>query len=137
MPSPTTDGKPQLLALLICEKTLFDDGNPGVVRLEFTVFTRWSGGPGVYTEDLVLIDPNGDQQGPRNQSKVTLEGGFHFQQIRHEIRMDMLAVSGTYSWQVFLDGDRYAEHPFKVTVSRITPDEFKQRWERPTAPEQP
>ena len=158
---PPNDGKPQLLALLICEKTLLDEDKvvslfrivdtfnldvvqpddrtkKVIVSLEFTVFTRWAGGPGKYTEELVLIDPDGNQRGPRNKTDITLDGGFHFEQIRHGIRLDIEAESGIYNWQVFLDGERFAEHPFKVTVSLLTVDEFnRRRPERPTSPEQP
>ena len=152
------DDRPQLLALLICEKTLLDedkvislfrivdtfhieavapnDDTPAVVSLNFTVFTRWSGGPGKFIEELVLIDPNGSQRGPRNKSDFTLDGGFHFRQIRHEIHMDLLAESGIYNWQLFLNGERIAEHPFRVNVSLLTLDEFRRRL-APTTHEQP
>ena len=142
-----TEAKPPLLALLICEQALLDEAKSATlvrvidtfnfaietrdipaeqienmaVMLRCMVFTRWGPGEGEFTEELVLVLPNGEEAPERSRTIFTKPAGFHFHQTRHEITLQV-SDSGTYTWRVYLDGQPVAEHPFKVNIKKIVDD---------------
>ena len=140
----TTSGtnKPSLLAILICERIMFDDDAvPSLFRIidEFrleiaggtpeargqvtavvncVVFTKWGLGEGQFTQELRIVLPDtGEERRGGEPMLFTKPSGFHFVQTRHQVRFSV-RTEGIYAFRVYLDGQPVGEHPFKVTIVR-------------------
>jgi hypothetical protein len=141
------NGKPTLLALLICEQVLLDEskiaslirvvdtfnatieleGPEGVVPPEIAgiginvkcvVFTRWGPARGRFTQLLRLVMPNGDEAPSASEGvQFEMKGDFGFYQIRNNVNIG-LQEAGTYAFRIYLDGTLVGEHPFRVNINR-------------------
>lgn len=143
MATESAKEKPQLLAFLICERVVVDEGIATVwriidsfnfivnlpetvpkevrdkmnVQLRCEVFTRW--GPpfdGDYEAELGLNLPDG-QEVNRTPQTFNRTGEYGFAQVTWDIVLG-LATTGTYNWVLYLDGAEIARHPFRVNITR-------------------
>ena len=137
--------RPQLLAFLVCEDILNQEGVSTLYRVVDTfnvnlegigipadfqshfaasincyVFVRWGPGERAFEQLMVLVDPDGEERDPRLTRTFTKPSGYHFAQFRIRVSMS-LNKSGTYAWRLYLNGEKVAEHPFQVNI-RVTPE---------------
>lgn len=144
MATASVNIQPQLLAFIICESIVIDNGmailwrvidtfNYDVklpdtlsqedqekfnVRLQCELYTRWGPpGKGDFEEQLRLITPDGKEvHNPEPRGfKMSGEHGFH--QTIWNIQLGV-HTPGTYSWALYLNGAEIARLPFKVNITR-------------------
>ncbi len=144
--------KPPLLALLVCERALVDEDKiVSLIRIvdtfnfiiepeslaqqkleemniliQCTVFTRWGPGRGEFTAELRIAAPNGVESPQVGQLKFQLPGGFHFQQIRHNVNF-VTKQSGIYVFRIYLDNELTGEYPFRVNIEQKPPSEHSKQ----------
>jgi len=146
MATESVKEQPQLLAFVICEKVVFDGEIPiiwraidnfsfvlalpeGVdpqildswaVQLKCEVFTKWGPpGEGEYKAELGLMVPDGNEV-QRNSQTLVMTGGYAFSQIVWSIGLGLVS-GGIYQWVLYVDGEEVARHPFRVNITRQTP----------------
>lgn len=140
--------RPQLLAFIVCEKALLDpDGSPSLIRIVDTfqiriavsgspavsrsrawivincvVFTRWGSSEGTFTEELRIKNPRGRESPHTSSVEFTLPGGFRLQNNRREVLFNV-DREGIYVFRLYLNGRLVAEHPVRVVIERVTPEQ--------------
>ena len=136
-------GRLPLLAILVCERVMFDDDMvPSLFRVvdEFrlevigkqpevseqvgvlvscVVFTKWGPGEGQFTQEITIVLPDGRELRGGEPMEFTQEAGFHFHQTRHQVRFTA-RTEGVHSFRLYLNGQAVGEHPFRVAI--ITPE---------------
>jgi len=137
----TTPEVPQLLAFLLCEDILDQEGvvtlyrvvdtfniSMGVsslppevtskigVCIKFEVFVRWGPGAGEFEQYLALVRPGQEEESPTPPQKFSKPEGFNFQQVRYPIEM-MAIEEGIYKMRLYLNGEPVAENPFRVNIT--------------------
>lgn len=138
--------RPQLLAFLVCQDILNQEGVSTLYRVVDTfnvdfgveklpegiqegdfaaniscfLFIRWGPGEGEFEQVVTLVDPDGKEaESPVATRNFTKPAGYHFAQFRIRATL-VLSKSGVYLWRLFLNGEQVAEHPFTVNI-RVTP----------------
>ena len=133
-------GRPSLLAIVICERVMFDDDQVpslfrvvdefrlelfgtqpvereqvGSVLVNCVVFTKWGPGEGQFTQELTIVLPDGTELRGEETLSFTMEAGFSFHQTRHQVRF-AARTEGVHSFRLYLNGQVAGEHPFRVTI---------------------
>ena len=136
------NGKPTLLALLLCEQVLLDEskiatlikmidtfnavieleGPEGMqppeaigVNVKCVVFTRWGPARGRFTQQLRVVKPNGDEVAGGEGVQFEMRGGFGFHHDRGSVNIGV-QESGIYAFRVYLNDVLMGEHPFRVNI---------------------
>lgn len=89
-------------------------------EVECILFTKWGGPASEYTERITLMNTQRKER-DLNTEGVTfkLNGGHHFQQIRHGMHL-RVSESGLYAFRVYLNDQHFIDVPFQVNI-RVSP----------------
>ena len=87
------------------------------VPIRCWLYTKWGGAAGEFEEKVTIVQPDGTESTETQTVKVTLNEGFNFYQVRHQVNL-LMRRPGIYRFRVYLNENIMGEHPFMVNIER-------------------